>query len=204
MPAHSFYGRHGKRIFDLVASAVALTTLALPITVVGAVIYAVDGRPVFFRQRRVGKDGRTFRTVKFRTMRQHPHAGSSVTTGTDPRVTALGRQLRRFKLDELPQMWNVLVGEMSFVGPRPDVEGYADRLTGGDRRILEVRPGITGPATLKYRNEEELLAQVDDPQRYNDQVIYPDKVRINLRYLDEVSLPYDLKCIARTLVPAKD
>lgn len=201
MSEDSFYMKRGKRLFDVTVAATSLTTLMVPLLALGIAIYVIDGKPVFFRQARVGRRGRLFRTLKFRTMRQRSDLGSSVTTGNDPRVTPLGKQLRRFKLDELPQLWNVLVGDMSFVGPRPDVEGYADRLTGEERRILEVRPGITGPATLKYRNEEEILASVDDPQRYNDDVIYPDKVRINLKYLETVSFGYDLKCIARTLMP---
>jgi lipopolysaccharide/colanic/teichoic acid biosynthesis glycosyltransferase len=124
---------------------------------------------------------------------------STVTVAGDARMTLEGAWLRRWKLDELPQLWNVLVGEMSFVGPRPDVPGYADQLQGEARRVLELRPGITGPATLAYRNEEELLARAEDPVRYNDEVIYPDKVRINLRYIGRCSLLVDMSLIWRTL-----
>lgn len=125
--------------------------------------------------------------------------GNYITIANDPRFTTLGLFLNRYKLNELPQLWNVLKGQMSFVGPRPDVEGYADRLTGDDRKILSLKPGLTGPATLKYRNEEELLAQQADPLTYNNEVIWPDKVKINLKYLEEQSLLTDLKYIFRTI-----
>ncbi len=153
---------------------------------------------VLFRQQRVGKDGRLFTLVKFRTM-DTDHNGPSISVAGEKRITPLGARLRRYKLDELPELWNVLIGDMSFVGPRPDVPGYADALVGEDREILQLRPGITGPATLKYRNEEELLAGVEDPLRYNDEVIFPDKVRINRYYLHHPSLLTDLKMILATL-----
>lgn len=135
---------------------------------------------------------------KFRSMTVS-HGGSSVSVAGESRITPLGAKLRKYKLDELPELWNVLIGDMSFVGPRPDVPGYADMLEGNDRLILNLRPGITGPASLKYRNEEEVLAQVDDPQRYNDEVIYPDKVRINLDYYYHHSLLGDIKLIIQTI-----
>lgn len=135
---------------------------------------------------------------KFRSMTVS-HGGSSVSVAGENRITPLGAKLRKYKLDELPELWNVLIGDMSFVGPRPDVPGYADMLEGNDRLILNLRPGITGPASLKYRNEEEVLAQVDDPQRYNDEVIYPDKVRINLDYYYHHSLLGDIKLIIQTI-----
>lgn len=128
------------------------------------------------------------------------HSGSSVSVAGESRITPLGATLRRFKLDELPELWNVMVGEMSIVGPRPDVPGYADKLQGEDRRILELRPGITGPASLKYRNEEELLAKVENPVEYNDTVIFPDKVRINLYYLDHYSFIKDIKMTLCTIL----
>jgi len=136
---------------------------------------------------------------KFRTMTVD-HNGSSVSVAGEARITPLGAVLRKYKLDELPELWDVLIGNMSFVGPRPDVPGYADLLQGEDRRILELRPGITGPASLKYRNEEELLAQVDNPQQYNDNVIYPDKVRINLYYLEHYSFVKDIQMIICTVL----
>lgn len=124
---------------------------------------------------------------------------NTVTVGNDPRITPIGRLLRKFKLDELPQLFNVVLGDMSLVGPRPDVSGYADRLVGDEREILELRPGITGPATIKYKYEELLLAQQDSPHDYNDEVIYPDKVRINLDYLRNYSLTTDISYIMMTL-----
>ena len=126
-------------------------------------------------------------------------SGGSITVGNDHRITPIGKFLRRWKLDELPTLWNVLKGDMSFVGPRPDVPGYADKLEGESRRVLEMRPGITGPATLKYANEEQLLAGVDNPIKYNDDVISPDKVRINLDYMNNLSMWTDIKIIFKTI-----
>lgn len=131
------------------------------------------------------------------------HNGSSVSVAGEARITPLGAKLRRYKLDELPELWDVLIGNMSFVGPRPDVPGYADQLQGEDRKILELRPGITGPASLKYRDEEELLATVENPQEYNDKVIYPDKIRINLYYLQHYSFMKDIQMIACTVLGRK-
>ena len=155
--------------------------------------------PVLFRQQRVGRKGRLFTMVKFRTMLVN-HGGNSVSVAGESRITPLGSMLRRWKLDELPELWNVLLGDMSFVGPRPDVPGYADTLTGEDREILQLRPGITGPASMKYRNEEELLSAVENPQKYNDEVIFPDKVRINRLYLHDHSFFLDLKMIVATVL----
>jgi len=132
-------------------------------------------------------------------MRDVAGVDTSVTTNTDPRITRLGAFFRKAKIDELPQLINVLLGQMSFVGPRPDVPGFADRLQGEERIVLSVRPGITGPATLKYRNEEEILAQQDDPERYNREVIYPDKVKINVEYVRSYSFWRDLRYIGRTV-----
>jgi len=154
---------------------------------------------VLFKQKRVGRNGKLFTMVKFRSMTVS-HSGSSVSVAGESRITPLGAKLRQYKLDELPELWNVLTGDMSFVGPRPDVPGYADKLEGNDRRILQLRPGITGPASLKYRHEEELLAQVDNPQEYNDTVIYPDKIRINLYYLDHYSFVKDIQMIVCTVL----
>ena len=155
-------------------------------------------QPVVFRQARVGKDGALFNIVKFRTM-ESGAKGGTVSVAGDTRITPLGSWLRRLKLDELPELWNVFIGEMSFVGPRPDVPGYVDQLKGEDREILRLRPGITGPASLKYRNEEVLLASVDDPQRYNDEVLFPDKIRINRYYLHHSSLRTDVKLVLATV-----
>jgi len=192
-----------KFLSDRILALVGLVTLS-PVFLAVALLIRIrmpDG-PVLFHQERIGKDGKPFRMVKFRTMTGN-QAGDTVTCAGDPRVTPLGAWLRRNKLDELPELWNVLVGEMSFVGPRPDVPGYADALTGDDREILRLRPGITGPATLKYRNEEELLASVDDPVRYNDEVIFPDKVRINRYYLHHWSPWTDLRILWATVFNRK-
>lgn len=159
----------------------------------------MPGGPVLFTQKRVGKDGKLFTMYKFRSMTVG-HGGSSVSVAGESRITPLGAKLRKYKLDELPELWNVLIGDMSFVGPRPDVPGYADRLQGEDRKILQLKPGITGSASLKYRNEEELLAKQDDPVRYNDEVIFPDKVRINLDYLEHWSFWLDMKIIIYTII----
>ncbi len=188
-----------KWIFDRVMAAAGLLALC-PVLAVVAVLIRVrmPGGPVIFRQRRVGRGGRLFTMYKFRSMTVG-HGGSSVSVAGESRITPLGHVLRRYKLDELPELWNVLIGDMSLVGPRPDVPGYADRLTGEDRDVLRLRPGITGPASLKYANEEEILALVDDPQRYNDEVIFPDKVRINLQYYRSHSLAGDIKLILATI-----
>ena len=157
-----------------------------------------DSSENIFTQKRVGKDGKLFTMYKFRSMTVG-HGGSSVSVAGESRITPLGAKLRKYKLDELPELWNVLIGDMSFVGPRPDVPGYADLLEGEDRLILKLRPGITGPASLKYKNEEEILAKVENPQQYNDEVIYPDKVKINLDYYHHHSLMGDIKLIIQTV-----
>jgi len=186
-----------KRVFDAGAAAVGLAFL-WPVIAIAIILARKDtGASGLFRQQRIGRDGKPFIVIKIRTMRAI--AGTTITTGNDARITPLGARLRRWKVDELPQLWNVLKGEMSLVGPRPDVVGYADRLTGGDRVVLKLRPGITGPATLKYRNEEELLASQADPQFYNDEVIWPDKVSINRRYYLNYRLRDDFRYIWLTV-----
>lgn len=188
-----------KWLFDRIMSLVGLIVLSPLLFVVALLIrLKMPGGPVLFRQKRVGKDGKLFTMVKFRSM-SVSHGGSSVSVAGESRITPLGAKLRKYKLDELPELWNVLVGDMSFVGPRPDVPGYADKLVGEDRVILKLRPGITGPASLKYRNEEELLAGVDDPQAYNDTVIFPDKVRINKEYYYHWSFMKDIRYIVQTV-----
>lgn len=197
-----------KYLFDRLVSFLGLIIL-LPVLVIVAILVKVKmpGGPVFFSQRRVGRNGRLFTMHKFRTMTMD-HGGSSVSVAGESRITPLGAKLRKYKLDELPELWNVLIGDMSFVGPRPDVPGYADALVGEDREVLQLRPGITGPASLKYRNEEELLARVasdgidgyNDPVKYNDEVIYPDKVRLNRYYLNHYSFWMDIKMIFATVL----
>ena len=158
---------------------------------------------VLFRQKRVGKNGKLFTMYKFRTMLSDPVKGVSVSAAEKSRITPLGSKLRKYKLDELPELWNVLTGDMSFVGPRPDVPGYADVLTGDSRSILKLRPGITGPASLKYRNEEDLLEKIDNKIEYNNNVIYPDKIRINLYYYKNYSFIKDLQMILCTITGTK-
>ena len=189
-----------KYVFDRVAALLGLLLIWwLLIVVVVMIKVKMPGGPALFRQTRIGRRGKPFTIFKFRTMTVG-HGGSSVSVAGESRITPLGAVLRKYKIDELPELWNVLIGDMSFVGPRPDVPGYADRLQGDDREVLELRPGITGPASLKYRNEEELLAAVDNPQEYNDTVIYPDKVRINRYYLHNYSFVSDIKMIVCTVL----
>ncbi|MGG7646080.1 sugar transferase [Rhodovulum sp. YNF3179] len=186
-----------KRSFDVGVATVGLLLL-WPVMLLAWWLAARDtGASGFFIQERVGLHGRIFQIVKLRTMR--PVGGSTVTTANDMRITPLGRLFRKCKLDELPQLWNVLKGDMSLVGPRPDVPGFADRLSDADRLLLTVRPGITGPATLKYRNEEEILSSVEDPEDFSQSVIWPDKVRINCAYVQNWSFAEDLVLIWRTL-----
>lgn len=192
-----------KYIFDRVVSLVGLLLIwPLLLVLVLMIRRSMPGAPAIFKQQRVGKDGRLFTMYKFRTMVPH-HSGSSVSVAGEDRITPLGKTLRRYKLDELPELWNILIGDMSFVGPRPDVPGYADCLEGEDREILNLRPGITGPASLKYRNEEELLAKVEDPIAYNNEVIYPDKVRLNRYYYHHYSFVMDIRMIFATVLGKK-
>ncbi len=203
-----------KYLFDRLASLFGLL-VAWPILLVVAILIRVKmpGGPVFFVQKRVGKNGKLFNCHKFRTMAVN-HNGSTVSVAGDSRITPFGATLRHFKLDELPGLWDVFIGNMSFVGPRPDVPGYADKLVGADRDVLKLRPGITGPATLKYRLEDEMISeyvakrQTEGDERpmqeiateYNDNVIYPDKVRINLYYLRNYSFVKDIQMIFCTVL----
>lgn len=223
-----------KQIFDRLAAFVGLVLL-WPVLLTVAILIKVKmpGGPIFFVQKRVGKGGALFCCHKFRTMTvapEPPKGGckdsgwSTVSVAGDARITSLGAMLRRYKLDELPGLWDVLRGKMSFVGPRPDVPGYADRLTGDDRDVLKMKPGITGPATLKYRHEDEMLADVRRKMRegkclpqeridsmtdqelaiwYNDNVIYPDKVRLNCYYCRHYSLIKDIQMILCTVLGKK-
>ena len=188
-----------KYLFDRAASLLGLLVL-WPVLIIIALLIKVrmPGGPVIFKQQRVGRNGELFTMYKFRSMTVS-HSGSSVSVAGESRITPLGSILRKYKLDELPELWNVLKGDMSFVGPRPDVPGYADRLQGENRLILKLRPGITGPASLKCANEEEILAQVSNPVKYNDEVIFPDKVRINLNYYHNHTFWGDIRLIFQTI-----
>jgi len=188
-----------KRGFDILASALGLA-LTEWLIILAYIAASIDtNRNGFFTQERIGKGGMPFKVIKIRTMRDIPYFNTMVTALNDPRITPLGRFLRKTKIDELPQLINIFLGQMGFVGPRPDVAGYADKLTGEERVILSVRPGITGPATLKYRREEELLADQGDPEKYNDEVIFPDKVRLNREYVVNYSFWKDIIYIYRTV-----
>ncbi|OUP05198.1 sugar transferase [Mediterranea sp. An20] len=192
-----------KSVFDRGMSFFGLIILSPVLLIVAILIHIkMPGGPVIFKQRRVGQYGKLFTMYKFRSMLVH-HSGSSVSVAGESRITPLGAKLRKYKLDELPELWNVLIGDMSFVGPRPDVPGYADALAGEDREVLKLKPGITGPASLKYRDEEELLAKQDDPIRYNNEVIFPDKVRINRYYLHHYSFVKDIQLIVCTVLGKK-
>lgn len=206
-----------KWIFDRLVSLIGLFFL-WPVLLIVAILVKIKmpGGPAFFVQKRVGKEGKLFDCHKFRTMTVK-HNGSTVSVAGDSRITPFGATLRHWKLDELPGLWDVLIGNMSFVGPRPDVPGYADRLTGDDRDVLKLRPGITGPATLKYRLEDEMISEyVAQKQKngdarpmqeiaveYNDTVIYPDKVRLNCYYYRHYSFIKDIQMIICTVLGKK-
>ena len=206
-----------KFLFDRIIAFIGLIFLWPVLFVVALLIkIKMPGGPAFFVQKRIGKDGKLFKCHKFRTMTV-THNGSTVSVAGDNRITPLGAILRHYKLDELPGLWDVLIGKMSFVGPRPDVPGYADKLLGEDRDLLKLRPGITGPATLKYRLEDEMISvyvakkqkegDVRDMQtiaeEYNDNVIYPDKVRLNCYYYRHYSFIKDIQMIFCTVLGKK-
>jgi lipopolysaccharide/colanic/teichoic acid biosynthesis glycosyltransferase len=189
-----------KRLFDILFSLVGIIFLIPAFAVIAVLIkFKMPEGNVIFRQQRVGQDGKLFTMYKFRTMLVN-HNGSTVSVKGENRITPFGAFLRKYKLDELPELWNVLLGDMSLVGPRPDVPGYADNLQDEDRIILSIRPGITGPASLKYRNEEEILSLQANPQEYNNQVIFPDKIRINKNYIKNRSFYLDLQIIVCTVL----
>lgn len=187
-----------KRLFDIVASFFGLIILSPVLLIISLIILFRMGKPVFFLQKRTGRYAKPFTIYKFRTMTLS-HSGSTVSVKGESRITPLGAILRKYKLDELPELWNVLIGDMSFVGPRPDMPKYYEGLTEEEKEILNLRPGLTGPATLKYANEEELLAMVDNPEKYNAEVIWPDKVRINLDYYRNRTFWLDIKIILKTI-----
>jgi len=186
-----------KRIFDLFFSFIGLL-FTWPIILIAWIIASVETKSNgMFTQYRVGKNGKLFKIYKIKTMKTSK--GTTITTANDTRITKSGKIFRKYKIDELPQLFNVLIGDMSFVGPRPDVPGYADKLEGEDKIILSIRPGITGPASLKYKNEEEILAEVENPKEYNDKIIWPDKVKINKEYIKNWSFKKDIEYIIKTI-----
>lgn len=202
-----------KWIFDRVTALIGLLFLWPLLTIVAIMVkIKMPGGPIFFVQKRIGKDGKPFKCHKFRT-KTVKHNGSSISVAGDSRITPFGAILRHYKLDELPGLWDVLIGNMSFVGPRPDVPGYADKLKGTDRDILKLRPGITGPATLKYRLEDEMISEYvakrqqegdtrpmqDIATEYNDTIIYPDKVKLNCYYYRHYSFIKDIEIILATV-----
>ncbi|MFR4342785.1 sugar transferase [Alistipes putredinis] len=188
-----------KRTFDLIASSLGLLLLS-PLFLMLAIWIKIDSEgPVFYRQVRVGKGNRDFRLFKFRSMRVGSDRKGLITVGgRDPRVTRSGYYIRKYKLDELPQLINVFTGDMSLVGPRPEVRKYVDLYTPEQMHVLDVRPGITDPASIRYRNENELLAQVEDPDRYYVEVIMQDKLQLNLEYVEKQSFRFDLQLIFKT------
>lgn len=188
-----------KRSFDILFALLGLFLTGWLILIASLLAAWDTGESGFFRQERVGKDGRLFKIIKIRTMRSDSTINTTVTSTADPRITRLGSLWRRTKIDELPQLINILLGQMSFVGPRPDVPGFADRLQGVDKLILSVRPGITGPATLRFRHEEALLASIPDPEHYNREIIFPEKVRLNRTYIEDYNFWSDLVYIWRTI-----
>jgi len=195
----NFWGRVIKRTFDILFSLIGIF-LTWWMMLVAIIISSIETKSFgVFIQKRVGKDAKLFNVFKIKTMRVVEDIDTTITTSNDMRITKSGKFFRDTKIDELPQLFNVLLGTMSFVGPRPDVEGYADKLEGEDRVLLSVRPGITGPASLKYKNEEEILAKQSNPKEYNDKVIWVDKVAINLRYIKEWSLKKDFYYIIKTV-----
>ena len=189
-----------KYIFDRIFSLILLVILS-PAVLVIYILHKIKmpkGR-FLYRQVRVGKDGKLFRIYKIRTLADNSELGGSVTVADDERILPFGKWLRESKVDTFLELINILIGDMSFVGPRPDVPGYADKLEGDDRKILELRPGLTGPASIKYRHEDVILAQQDDPNKYNDEVIWPDKVKINLEYYENWSVWLDVSILWKTI-----
>ena len=188
-----------KRLFDITVSFLGLLATSPLLLAAALAVKLSSPGPVFFRQERVGKGGKPFHILKFRTMRSSG-GGPLITVGRDPRITRVGHLLRQSKIDELPQLINVLKGNMSFVGPRPEVPRYVALYTDEQRRVLAVRPGITDPASIKYRHEAELLAAAEDPERVYVEKIMPDKLRLNLEYLERAGLLSDLRIILSTLI----
>lgn len=188
-----------KRTFDIVSSLFGIT-ICSPLILIGYVYASYDTKSSgLFVQVRIGQNGKEFKVYKLKTMVNKQVLSTTVTQENDPRITSSGLWLRKYKIDELPQLFNVLIGNMSLVGPRPDVPGFADKLKGNDRAILSIRPGITGPASIKYKNEEKILSNQMDAEAYNRDVIFPDKVNINLNYIKNWSIQSDVMYIIKTI-----
>ena len=188
-----------KRLFDIIFSLLGILFL-FPVFIFISILIKTDSSgPVFFLQDRVGLNGKIFKIIKFRSMKEDHKNSLTVTLKNDKRITRIGKKLRKYKIDEITELFNVLVGDMSFVGPRPDVPGYADLLKGNDRNILKLRPGITSLASIKYSNEEQFLMVQKDPIAFNNDVIFPDKVKMNLNYYENNNIWIDIKIIFATL-----
>ncbi len=188
-----------KIVFDYIMAITLLILLGWVIAILLLLSFFDTKEWGFFSQERIGKEGKIFKMFKIRTMIKQSENTNYITTILDTRITSLGKKMRKYKLDELPQLLNILLGDMSFVGPRPDVKGYADKLQGDDRIILSVKPGITSLASIKYREEEVILSKVEDPKKYNDEVIWPDKVKMNKDYILNWSFTNDLTILYKTL-----
>ena len=188
-----------KRLFDIILSFVGIIIL-IPVFIIVSILIKIDSSgPVFFLQERVGLNGKLFKIIKFRSMKINHNNSLTITLENDKRITRIGKKIRKYKIDEIPELINVFIGNMSFVGPRPDVPGYADLLKGESRNILKLRPGITSLASIKYANEEMILLNEDDPIEYNNNIIFPDKVKMNLNYYNNNNIWIDIKIIFATL-----
>ena len=188
-----------KRLFDIIFSFVGIVFL-FPVFIIVSILIKIDSSgPVFFIQERVGLNGKFFKIIKFRSMKTNHNNSLTVTLENDKRITRIGKKIRKYKIDEIPELINVFIGDMSLVGPRPDVTGYADLLKGESRNILKLRPGITSRASIKYANEEMILLNEDDPIAYNNNIIFPDKVKLNLNYYNNNNIWIDIKIIFATL-----
>ena len=188
-----------KRFFDIIFSFFGIVFL-FPVFIIVAILIKIDSSgPVFFLQERVGLNGKLFKIIKFRSMKVNHNNSLKITLENDKRITNIGKKLRKYKIDEIPELINVFIGDMSFVGPRPDVPGYADLLLGENRNILKLRPGITSRASIKYANEEMILLNTDDPIAFNNDIIFPDKVKMNLNYYYNNNIWIDIKIIFATL-----
>ena len=189
-----------KRLFDIILSFVGIIIL-IPVFIIVSILIKIDSPgPIFFLQERVGLNGKLFKIIKFRSMKINHNNSLKVTIGNDKRITSIGKKIRKYKIDEIPELINVFIGDMSLVGPRPDVPGYADLLVGENRNILKLRPGITSRASIKYAKEEIILLNEDDPIVYNNNIIFPDKVKMNLNYYNNNNIWIDIKIIFATLL----